>query len=236
MLSPYFYLIYFRMVVCNFNYDYRAFDYGRRYWFYIFLQESQIRTRIIEYMENRSEGNRKNCAMQRIEYITLRCRWESRKNRKFEQELSSIWKIDQKEIEKIVQCNESSTSLFVVGGSRASLLNGDAMHEKHWSGLRGVALYKGAVVAIKELGYSRKPRELTRSTKLEMRIMRQLHHDNINSFMGIVVCQSSILMVREFCAKSSLMDILRNRDLKLDHLFIASFVEDLVKVLICITI
>ncbi|VDM39574.1 unnamed protein product [Toxocara canis] len=151
------------------------------------------------------------------------------RNRKFEQELSSIWKIDQKEIEKIVQCNESTTSLFVVGGSRTSLLNGDAMHEKHWSGLRGVALYKGAIVAIKELGYSRKPRELTRATKLEMKIMRQLHHDNINSFMGIVVCQSSICMVREFCAKSSLMDILRNRDLKLDHLFIASFVEDLVK-------
>ncbi|VDK57207.1 unnamed protein product [Anisakis simplex] len=151
------------------------------------------------------------------------------RNRKFEQELSSIWKIDQKEIEKIVQCNESTTSLFVVGDSRTSLLNGDEMHEKRWSGLRGVALYKGAIVAIKELSYARKPRELTRATKLEMKIMRQLHHDNINSFMGIVVCPSSICVVREFCAKSSLMDILRNRDLKLDHLFIASFVEDLVK-------
>jgi len=40
----------------------------------------------------------------------------------------------------------------------------------------------------------------------------------------------SICVVREFSPKSSLMDILRNKDIKLDNLFIASFVEDLIKV------
>lgn len=35
--------------------------------------------------------------------------------------------------------------------------------------------------------------------------------------------------MREFCAKGSLIDILRNKDLKLDALFITSFVEDLIK-------
>jgi len=47
---------------------------------------------------------------------------------------------------------------------------------------------------------------------------------------GIIVQPMSICVVREFCQKRSLMDILRMRDLKLDQLFIASFIEDLIKV------
>lgn len=47
--------------------------------------------------------------------------------------------------------------------------------------------------------------------------------------LGIILCPSSICVVREFCSKGSLIDILRNKDLKLDALFITSFVEDLIK-------
>ncbi|VDK69925.1 unnamed protein product [Onchocerca ochengi] len=149
---------------------------------------------------------------------------------KFEKELSNVWKIDQREIEKIVQCCESAASLYVVENSQMLLQNDEECNqEKRWPGLCGVALYKGAVVSINEITYPRKTKELSREAKLEMRIMRQLHHDNINSFRGIVIGSSSICVVREFCARSSLMDILRNYDIKLDHLFIASFVEDLVK-------
>ncbi|KAI6217266.1 Guanylate cyclase [Aphelenchoides fujianensis] len=157
----------------------------------------------------------------------------SYRNRRFEQELSMIWRIDHRDIQKIVQNNQSTNSLFVLGGSRlslmASILRKEELQEQRFSGFCGVALYRGAVVAIKEIKYYRRPRELTRATKLEMKAMRQLHHDNINSFMGIMICPSSICVVREFCAKSSLMDILRNKDLKLEGLFIASFVEDLIK-------
>ncbi|KAI6177512.1 Guanylate cyclase [Aphelenchoides bicaudatus] len=153
----------------------------------------------------------------------------SYRNRRFEQELSMIWRIDHRDIQKIVHNNASTNSLFVVDGSRTSLLRKEEFGDKRFSGFRGVALYRGAIVAIKELRYDRRPKELARTTKLQMKGMRQLHHDNVNAFMGIILCPSSICVVREYCAKGSLIDILRNKDLKLDALFITSFVEDLIK-------
>ncbi|VBB30422.1 unnamed protein product [Acanthocheilonema viteae] len=158
------------------------------------------------------------------------CGFHGTMSYKFEKELSNIWKIDQREIEKIVRCCESASSLYVAENNQMLLRKDEQSNqEKRLPGLCGVALYKGAVVSINEITYPRKIKELTRATKKEMRIMRQLHHDNVNSFRGIVIGSSSICVVREFCARSSLMDILRSDDFKLDHLFIASFVDDLVK-------
>uniref|UniRef100_A0A1I8AX58 Guanylate cyclase n=1 Tax=Steinernema glaseri TaxID=37863 RepID=A0A1I8AX58_9BILA len=154
------------------------------------------------------------------------------RNQKFERELALVWKIDNREIEKIVSTDTASTmSLFIVSGSKTSLIRNElaCVDHKTWTGLKGVALYRGAIVAIKEMTYKVKMKEITREMKLEMKAMRQLHHDNVNSFMGVSVTPTCICIVREFCSKSSLMDILRNADMKLDQLFIASFAQDLVK-------
>ncbi|VDM63969.1 unnamed protein product [Angiostrongylus costaricensis] len=151
------------------------------------------------------------------------------RSRKFEKELAMIWKIEVREVQHLMEDNSSTISLFPDGNDMVDhpwYTGTDG--EKKGSGLRGVAYYKGTLVVLKELTFSRKPRELTRQAKIEMRVMRQLTHPNINSFMGIILCPYSICIVREFCAKGSLMDILRNREFKLDHLYIASFVEDLI--------
>uniref|UniRef100_A0A915Q3I8 Guanylate cyclase n=1 Tax=Setaria digitata TaxID=48799 RepID=A0A915Q3I8_9BILA len=115
---------------------------------------------------------------------------------KFEKELSNVWKIDQREIEKIVQCCESAASLYVVENNQMVLQNDEECNqEKKWPGLCGVALYKGAVVSINEITYSRKTKELTRAAKLEMRIMRQLHHDNHIYSKGMIYLHESELGV-----------------------------------------
>lgn len=68
----------------------------------------------------------------------------------------------------------------------------------------------------------------------EMRLLRDLRHDNINSFIGACVEPMRTLLVTDYCAKGSLYDIVENEDIKLDDLFIASLVHDLIKAMIYI--
>ena len=157
------------------------------------------------------------------------------RNQKFERELSMVWRIDRRQIEKIVHCNNSSSNSLYIVEAGITQNGGDfdqtAAMDRRWPGFRGIAiaLYKGAIVAIKEIRYTRKPKELTRQTKLELTRMTKLRHDNVNNFLGIIQLQNSICVVREFCPKTSLKRLLEDRDFKLDNLFVASFTEDLIK-------
>lgn len=91
------------------------------------------------------------------------------------------------------------------------------------------ARFRGVVVRIKELKFSRR-KDISREIMKEMRLLRDLRHDNINSFIGACVEPMRILLVTDYCAKGSLYDIIENEDIKLDDLFIASLVHDLIKV------
>jgi guanylate cyclase, other len=53
---------------------------------------------------------------------------------------------------------------------------------------------------------------------------------SIFSFIGACVEPMRILLVTDYCAKGSLYDIIENEDIKLDELFIASLVHDLIRV------
>lgn len=89
--------------------------------------------------------------------------------------------------------------------------------------------FRGVVIRIKELKFARK-RDISRDIMKEMRLLRDLRHDNINSFIGACVEPMRILLVTDYCAKGSLYDIIENEDIKLDDLFIASLINDLIKV------
>ena len=58
--------------------------------------------------------------------------------------------------------------------------------------------------------------------------MREIRHPNINSFIGAHVDSEMIMLLTDFCSKGALMDILENRDIKLDMMFVSSLVNDLV--------
>jgi len=59
--------------------------------------------------------------------------------------------------------------------------------------------------------------------------MRDLRHDNLNPFIGACTEAPHICIVTEYCTRGSLRDILENEDVKLDNMFIASLVSDIIR-------
>ena len=96
------------------------------------------------------------------------------------------------------------------------------------------AKYKGGIVRIRELQFERK-KDISREVMKEMKLMRELRHDNVNSFIGACVDMNldshPIALITEYGAKGALNDILENMDIKLDPMFISSLIHDLIKVI-----
>lgn len=59
--------------------------------------------------------------------------------------------------------------------------------------------------------------------------LRDLRHENINPFIGACTEAPNICIITEYCARGSLRDILENDDVKLDNMFLASLVGDIVR-------
>ncbi|XP_037940750.1 receptor-type guanylate cyclase Gyc76C-like [Teleopsis dalmanni] len=134
-----------------------------------------------------------------------------------------LWKIDISEIKGYPRND------IVSSPSRLSLASAQSLGSRcSYHFFTATAQLRGAVVRIKELKFNRK-KDISREIMKEMRLLRELRHDNVNSFIGACVEPSAILLVTDYCAKGSLYDIIENEDIKLDDLFIASLIHDLIK-------
>ncbi|KAL8565518.1 hypothetical protein ACOMHN_049494 [Nucella lapillus] len=154
------------------------------------------------------------------------------RNWRYEQEVASlIWKIDPKEIQ--IQPDGAFSALSIISNnaphSNASVSFGPDQEQR----FTRIGLYRGTLVALKTI-HTRHTIDITRSVKLELKHIRDLRHSNIVQFIGATVESHVSNIVTEYCSKGSLEDILENGDLKLDHMFIASIVSDILKGMIYI--
>ncbi|XP_076756060.1 receptor-type guanylate cyclase Gyc76C [Xylocopa sonorina] len=144
---------------------------------------------------------------------------------KIEQEIEGLlWKINPSEIHGYPHLDNMMSS-----PSKLSLVSAMS-YESRCGGqvFAQTGHYHGVVVRIKELKFSKK-KDISRDVMKEMRILREIRHGNLNSFIGACVEPMRILLITDYCAKGSLYDIIENEDIKLDDMFIASLVHDLIK-------
>ncbi|GFN79875.1 guanylate cyclase [Plakobranchus ocellatus] len=156
------------------------------------------------------------------------------RNWRYEQEIAGLlWKIDV----SAIHCNDVGTS----GRLDKKALTDDNDNSTN-CGISMVSIesrntyaqvytyigkYKGQTVALKTFNLDSS--DLTRKNKMEMKTMRDLRHTNVNSFIGACLQSSVLTLVTAYCVKGSLQDVLENDDIKLDHMFMASLIKDLLQ-------
>ncbi|KAI8512208.1 hypothetical protein Bbelb_088470 [Branchiostoma belcheri] len=166
------------------------------------------------------------------------------RNYKYESELARmLWKIDYRDIVRRGMRSKLNTSSRCLNVSQLTMNSDTAQVFAH------VGYYKGATVAIKWVHKNHV--DLTRSVRKELKLMKDLRHDNIATFLGACVDSPNICIITEYCTKGSLtpsrgsdlppafgrrairravgLDILENTDVKLDTMFTASIVTDILK-------
>ena len=60
--------------------------------------------------------------------------------------------------------------------------------------------------------------------------MKEFSHENINAFIGATFGEGKLFLIEAYCSKGSLQDILMEDEIKLDWMFKASLINDIVNV------
>ncbi|CAH2232762.1 jg15507 [Pararge aegeria aegeria] len=175
---------------------------------------------------------------------------------RYEQELDSLlWKIDFRDLhlpDEDQRANKLNSSAGLnansnnaignneksggsTGGARSSqvsLSSNPDLDFRYSAIFTEVAFYRGRLLAVKRV--RRNHIDISREIKKELKIMRDLQHDNVNGFVGACIEPPNVCALSEYCTRGSLKDILENEDIKLDNMFIASLVGDIIRGMIFI--
>ncbi|KAL5017260.1 hypothetical protein ScPMuIL_006849 [Solemya velum] len=132
-----------------------------------------------------------------------------------EQEMSKmLWKVQFAQIDSLKGKQTLSTlkslgSVKTMASASPSDELGGGMHT-----FINVGRYMGQVVAIKPI--TRTNIILTREDHLELKLLREMAHENIAMFVGACIEPPDACILYQYCYKGSLQDILENEEIKLD--------------------
>ncbi|EFO97284.1 CRE-GCY-11 protein [Caenorhabditis remanei] len=90
-----------------------------------------------------------------------------------------------------------------------------------------LAKYDNTLVIVRKINKTQL--KLTREMKQEIDLLMNETHENLNRFFGLINESDLIFTIHHYGPRKSLMDLLRNDDLRLDRMFRVSFVEDVIK-------
>ncbi|KAF6204393.1 hypothetical protein GE061_002734 [Apolygus lucorum] len=157
------------------------------------------------------------------------------RNWRYEQELDSLlWKLDFKDIQVnddlTMEAKSNRSSIPLIRTSQVSLTSNPDVDFRYSTIYTPIGIFKGRAVAIKKV--NKKSIDINRNMKKEMKLIKDLRHDNLNAFVGATVDPPNICIVTDYCTRGSLKDILENEDVKLDNMFIASLIGDILRGLI----
>ncbi|XP_077114144.1 guanylate cyclase 2G-like isoform X1 [Ranitomeya variabilis] len=92
-----------------------------------------------------------------------------------------------------------------------------------------IGVYQGNNVALKYLNDQTAATRVRSSSVLkEFSLIRELKHENLNTFFGVCIEPPDVCVVTQYCKKGSLKDVLHNTDIELDWVFKLSFAHDIV--------
>ncbi|UJR31984.1 hypothetical protein I4U23_019457 [Adineta vaga] len=89
------------------------------------------------------------------------------------------------------------------------------------------ARYNGDLVEVKKLHIG--PLSLRTKVMRELRALKDLRHENVNTFIGLFIDQNAPALIYEYGHRGSLEDILKKEEIKLDWNFKWSMLNDLVR-------
>ncbi|XP_044257386.1 atrial natriuretic peptide receptor 2-like [Tribolium madens] len=142
---------------------------------------------------------------------------------------SMAWKIDFDDIVFMPNKPRSSfqSSSSARRGSQITFLGADGLSMAGERQLfTEVAFYKAITVAVKKIQDVKI--ELNREQLIELKVMKDLSHDNLVKFYGACLDIPNYIL-NEYCAKGSLQDILENESVILDPTFKMSLIMDIVR-------